>query len=161
MGEAERETRVTTLELFFDLVFVFTITQLTSVVVGEPNLAGVVRIVLMLGVIFWMYGGYVWLTNEIALDRLSRRLTLLAAMGALFIVALSVPTAFTGSGATFGLAYLAVVLIHLGMFARSSHLTVVQAVKGLSPFNLGTASLVVIGGGPRRGGAHAPSGRAL
>src|SRR6478735_12793838 len=107
--EEERAAGVSTLELFFDLVFVFTITQLTSVLVHEPSWTGLLRVVLMLGVIFWMYGGYAWLTNEIAMDRISRRLTLLAAMGALFVVALSVPTAFGGSGATFGLAYLAVV----------------------------------------------------
>jgi low temperature requirement protein LtrA len=64
--EAERTDRVSTLELFFDLVFVFTITQLTSVLSGDPSPRGLLRVVLMLGVIFWMYGGYAWLTNAVA-----------------------------------------------------------------------------------------------
>jgi low temperature requirement protein LtrA len=139
-------SRVTTLELFFDLVFVFTITQLTSVLVHEPTWTGLAQVTLMLGVIFWMYGGYAWLTNAIALDRVGRRLALLGAMAALLVVALAVPRAFAGSGATFGIAYLAVVVAHLGLFVRSSRLTVVQAIRGLAPFNLLTALLVLAGG---------------
>ena len=61
--------RVSTLELFFDLVFVFTITQLTTVLVEHPNAKGVLQVVLMLGVIWWMYGGYAWLTNAVPPDQ--------------------------------------------------------------------------------------------
>src|SRR4051812_21990690 len=143
---AEHGSTVTTLELFFDLVFVFTITQLTSVLVHEPTWTGAFQVTLMLGVIFWMYGGYAWLTNAVALDRVSRRLTLLGAMAALLVVALAVPGAFSGSGATFGMAYLAVVLIHLTTFIHSAHLSVAQAMRGLAPFNVGTALMVVAGG---------------
>jgi low temperature requirement protein LtrA len=67
-------------------------------------------------------------------------------MGGFFVVALAVPDAFAGSGTVFGLAYLAVVVIHMGMFARSSQISVVQAMRGLVPFNLSTALLVVAGG---------------
>jgi low temperature requirement protein LtrA len=137
---------VSTLELFFDLVFVFVITQLTSVLSHEPTWHGLLQVSLMLGLIFWMYGGYAWLTNSVALDRLTRRLTLLGGMACFLVVALAVPGAFSGSGATFGLAYLTIVLIHMGMFARSSRLTVVQAIIGLAPFNLSTALMVVTGG---------------
>jgi low temperature requirement protein LtrA len=146
MSAPPERSSVTTLELFFDLVFVFTITQLTNVFAHEPTWEGLFHVAVLLGLIFWMYGGYAWLTNAVALDRVSRRLWLLAAMAALLVVALAVPTAFTGSGATFGMAYLAVVLIHMGLFARSSHLTVVQAMRGLAPFNLLTALLVLAGG---------------
>jgi low temperature requirement protein LtrA len=93
-----------------------------------------------------MYGGYAWLTNAVALDRTSRRLTLLAAMAALLVVALAVPRAFAGSGATFGMAYLAVVLIHLTTFIRAAHITVAQAMRGLAPFNVSTALMVLAGG---------------
>jgi low temperature requirement protein LtrA len=112
----------------------------------EPTWLGLFRVTVLLGLIFWMYGGYAWLTNAVALDRVGRRLWLLAAMAALLVVALAVPGAFAGSGATFGMAYLAVVLIHMGLFARSSQLTVVQAMRGLAPFNLFTALLVLAGG---------------
>jgi len=98
----------------------------------------------MLGVIFWMYGGYAWLTNSVVVDRLTRRLTLLGGMAGFLVVALAVPGAFEGSGTAFGLAYLAVVLVHLGMFAVSSRLTVKQAILGLAPFNLSSALLVLV-----------------
>ena len=138
---------VSTLELFFDLVFVFTITQLTSVIGHEPSFwRGLLQAGVLLGIIFWMYGGYAWLTNTVIVDRLARRFALLAGMAGFLVVALTVPTAFTGSGAAFGLAYLAVVLIHLAMFTLYSPLTVKQAIIGLAPFNVSTALLVVIGG---------------
>jgi low temperature requirement protein LtrA len=147
VAEQQRQSSsVSTLELFFDLVFVFTITQLTGVLAHEPSWKGLAQVALMLGVIFWMYGGYAWLTNSVALDNVTRRLTLLGGMAGFFIVALAIPGSFSGSGATFGLAYLVVVLVHFAMFVRSSQASVVEAIKGLAPFNLGTASLVLVGG---------------
>ena len=109
--EHEEATRVSTLELFFDLVFVFTITQLTTVLVARPTALGLLQVGLMLGVIWWMYGGYAWLTNAVAPDRAARRRFLLGGMGAFFVLALAIPRAFTGSGLAFGLAYLAVVAV--------------------------------------------------
>jgi low temperature requirement protein LtrA len=138
--------RVSTLELFFDLVFVFTITQLTTVLVDEPTWRGLAQVVLMLGLIWWMYSGYAWLTNAVAPDSSGRRFLLLGGMAGFLVIALSIPGAFDGSGAAFGLAYLAVVLVHFAMFMRASSQTVVQAVLGLARTNLPTALLVVAGG---------------
>jgi low temperature requirement protein LtrA len=76
----DETVRVTTLELFFDLVFVFTITQLTTVLVRHPTWHGLLQAVLMLGVIWWTYGGYAWLTNAVSPDQSGRRLLLLAGM---------------------------------------------------------------------------------
>ena len=65
------ELRVSSVELFFDLVFVFTITQLTAVLVLHPNGEALAQVVLMLAVIWWMYGAFAWLTNAVpgSLDR--------------------------------------------------------------------------------------------
>ena len=144
--QAEALERVTTLELFFDLVFVFTITQLTSVLVLHPNGRGIAQVALMLGVIWWMYDGYAWLTNSVRPDRTERQLGLFAGMAAFLVLALSVPHAFTGTGLTFGLAYLAIVLVHTGLFARSTSATVIQAIVGLAPFNLVSAAMLLAGG---------------
>ena len=62
---APRSDRVSTLELFFDLVFVFTITQLTDVLAEGHDLEALSRVVVMLLLIWWMYDGYAWLTNAI------------------------------------------------------------------------------------------------
>jgi len=90
--------RVSTLELFFDLVFVFTITQLTAVLAHHPSWEGLAQVVLMLGVIWWMYGGYAWLTNTVRADIGIVRLLLLGGMAGFMVLALVIPTAFSGDG---------------------------------------------------------------
>ena len=145
--ESEAEgARVSTLELFFDLVFVFTITQLTSVLAGEPNGRGLLAVVLMLGVIWWMYGGYAWLTNAVPPDRPEARLLLMVGMAGFLVVALAIPRAFSGAGLAFGLGYLVVTLVHAGLFTRTSTRSAVRAILRLAPFNLASALLVLAGG---------------
>ncbi len=138
--------RVSTLELFFDLVFVFTITQLTSVLGHEPTLRGALQVVLMLGVIWWMYAGYAWLTNLVAPDRVERRALLLGGMAAFLILSLAVPRAFGEGGRAFGVAYLLVVVVHLGLFTKATEARTVRAVLGLAPYNILSALLVLAGG---------------
>jgi low temperature requirement protein LtrA len=142
-GQAERVERVSTLELFFDLVFVFTITQLTAVLSDDPTPRGLLRVVLMLGVIYYMYGGYAWLTNAVAADRAARRLLLLGGMAGYLVLALAIPRAFSEGDAAFGVAYLVVVAIHAGLFTRAGPTHTVRAVFRLAPFNLGSALLVL------------------
>ena len=132
MSDAEPEHggehQVTPLELFFDLVFVFTITQLTTVLYHEPTLRSLVQVVLMLGVIWWMYGGYAWMTNAVSANTTNRRLLLLGGMGGYFVLALAIPHAFGRSGLAFGIAYVVVVGVHTTLFTRSSTAGVVQAI---------------------------------
>ncbi len=115
----EQEQRVSTLELFFDLVFVFTLTQLTALLADDLSLETLGRVVLIFVVLFWMYGGYVWLTNAVPPDRPGRQLLLLVGMGGFLVCALAVPRAFDGAGAVFGLGYLLVVAIHSGLYAQA------------------------------------------
>ena len=63
--EAEREQKVTPLELFFDLVFVFAITQVTALMADEPTWAGLARGMLVLAALWWAWAAYAWLTNTI------------------------------------------------------------------------------------------------
>jgi low temperature requirement protein LtrA len=142
-GQAERVERVSTLELFFDLVFVFTITQLTAVLSDDPTLRGLLRVTLMLGVIFWMYGGYAWMTNAVATDRAARRLLLLGGMAGFLVLALAIPQAFSGDDLAFGVAYLVIVAIHTGLYSRTRAATTVRALVRLAPFNLASALLVL------------------
>src|SRR5213076_693325 len=125
----EPAIRVSTLELFFDLVFVFTITQLTDVLVHHLDAVGVVRVLLMLGVIWWMYGGYAWLTNAVAPSSTTRRSLLLSGMAGFLLIALAVPGAFGASGWIFGVAYLGVNLVHLVLFIRAGDERVARAIR--------------------------------
>jgi low temperature requirement protein LtrA len=138
--------RVTTLELFFDLVFVFTITQLTSVLFRAPTLRAGAQVVLMLGVIWWMYGGYAWMTNAVSAHTAARRLLLLGGMGGYFVLALAIPHAFAGSGLAFGLAYLVVVSVHTALFTRAASASVTRAIFKLAPLNVVAAAVIVAGG---------------
>ena len=143
---ATDEQKVSTIELFFDLVFVFTITQLTSLLAHEPNLTGILQATLIFGNVWWMYGGYAWLTNAVPPRELGVRLLLLLGMGGFLMVALSIPTAFSGGGMAFGVGYLVVTLVHTGVFLRVSQQSVLKAMIGLGPFNLLTAGLLLAGG---------------
>jgi low temperature requirement protein LtrA len=143
---SREDVRVSTLELFFDLVFVFTITQLTAVLAHDPNGTGVLRVGLMLVVIWWMYGGYAWLTNVVAPDRLAYQLLLLGGMAAFLVISLAIPTAFGDGGLAFGLAYLVVILIHAGLFTRSQAGASATAILKVAPLNLVAAFAIVVAG---------------
>jgi low temperature requirement protein LtrA len=142
----ERSVRVSTLELFFDLVFVFTITQLTGVLVEGVDAEALYRIVVMLLLIWWMYDGYAWLTNAIATDRLRFRLLLIGGMGGFFVVALAIPEAYDGDGVAFGIGYLAVIALHAAMYVRGTSASEVRAILRVVPFNLLAAGLILAGG---------------
>jgi low temperature requirement protein LtrA len=147
------DVRVSTLELFFDLVFVFTITQLTSVLAHHPDAGGLIRVLLLLVVIWWMYGGYAWLTNLVAPDRFSYQLLLLGGMAAFFVLSLAVPSAFSGGGTAFGIAYLVAVSIHAGLFTRSQRGASATAILRVAPLNLAAAIAILaagVAGGPAR-----------
>ncbi|MBO0869655.1 MAG: low temperature requirement protein A [Micromonosporaceae bacterium] len=142
----EPAVRVSTLELFFDLVFVFTITQLTARLAGELTVPGLLRVMLMLGVIWWMYGGYAWLTNAVAPTDALRRALLIAGMAGFLAIAVAVPDAFGRSGWVFGAGYFAVNLVHSGLFWHGGGPGAAAALRGLGPLNLASASLVLAGG---------------
>jgi low temperature requirement protein LtrA len=137
--------RVTTLELFFDLVFVFVITQLSAVLAHDLTWQGFGHVALMLALIWYMYGGYAWLTNAIDMRLVRNGVFLLAGMCGYFVIALAVPTAFNGSGLAFGCGYVAVVVVHAWLFAHVSG-SGAQAILRLAPANLGCAALVALGG---------------
>jgi low temperature requirement protein LtrA len=143
---AGRSVRVSTLELFFDLVFVFTITQLTGVLVAGHGVETLIRVVVLLLLIWWMYDAYAWLTNAIATDRLRFRLLLIGGMGGFLVIALAVPDAYRGDGLAFGIAYLVVVLLHAGMYLRGTSISEMRAILRVVPFNLLAAGLVLVGG---------------
>ncbi|MDX6248187.1 MAG: hypothetical protein QOF10_1547 [Kribbellaceae bacterium] len=94
-AEATSEDQpVTTLELFFDLVFVFALTQITALMAHDLTWPGVIRGVLLVGLLWWSWIGFSWLCNLVKADEGSVRGVMLAAMAAMFVIALSIPEAF-------------------------------------------------------------------
>ena len=115
--EHEDEHQVTPLELFFDLVFVFGFTQVTSHMAADPTWGGVLRGLLVLTALWSAWTAYAWLTSTLDVDEGGIRLALLAAMAALLLVGLAVPGAFGDDAVLFGLAYLVVRLMHVVLSA--------------------------------------------
>jgi low temperature requirement protein LtrA len=113
VDEHDAEHRVTPLELFFDLVFVFALTQVTGLLGDDPTWGGVLRGMLVLAALWWGWSVYAWLTSAMDVDEGGVRLLMLAAMAAMFGVALAVPGAFGDDAVLFGVAYLLVRLLHL------------------------------------------------
>lgn len=138
--------QVSTLELFFDLVFVFTLTQLTHLLAGELSLVNIAHVLLIFGVSWWMYGGYAWLTNHLPPNSPPQRLLLLLGMSAFLVLALAIPHAFGEAGLTFGLAYLAAILVHTSLFLQAT-----KAITPIAVFNV-ISALLVIGAGFVHGG---------
>jgi low temperature requirement protein LtrA len=112
-----REQRVTPLELFFDLVFVYAITQVTLLMSDDLTWPGLGRGLLVLAALWWAWTGYAWLTNTLEPEEGAVRAGMFAAMAALLVVALAVPEAFDANAVLFGLAYLIVRLLHLVLYA--------------------------------------------
>ncbi|MFC6082117.1 low temperature requirement protein A [Sphaerisporangium aureirubrum] len=137
---------MSTLELFFDLVFVFTATQLTAVLADHLTWTGVAEVVLMLTMIMWMYGGYAWLANAIVPNSTSRRALMLVGMGGFLVIALAVPDAFASTGVAFGLGYFTAIAVHTALFGFAGGPEIFRAFRTLAPLNLVSATLVLAGG---------------
>jgi low temperature requirement protein LtrA len=104
------------LELFFDLVFVLALTQCTALMADQPTWEGLAKGVLVLGVLWWAWVGYAWLTSILDPEEWLVRSTMFAAMAALLIVALCVPEAFEDLGLLFACAYAFVRVAHIALF---------------------------------------------
>jgi low temperature requirement protein LtrA len=110
------EPRVTPLELFFDLVFVFALTQVTAMLAADATWPGLVRGLLVLCALWWAWSAYAWLTNEVSGEDGRARLVVFVAMTAMILVALAVPEAFDAHALLFALAYAVVRFAHLALF---------------------------------------------
>jgi low temperature requirement protein LtrA len=112
--------QVTPLELFFDLVFVLALTQCTQLMADDPTWDGVAKAMLVLGVVWWAWVGYAWLTSVVDPEEGAVRLVILAATVAFLVVALCVPEAFDDDALVFALAYAAVRGLHILLFLVAS-----------------------------------------
>ena len=129
-GEATRAPRlratlregetVAPIELFFDLVFVLGFTQCTALMADDPTWAGLARGLLVLGVLWWCWVGYAWLTSVVDPEEGAVRLVMFGAMAALLVAALCVPEAFGELGLLFAVAYALVRIAHIALFALAS-----------------------------------------
>jgi low temperature requirement protein LtrA len=143
----ELEPKVSPLELFFDLVFVFAFTQVTALMAAEPTWEGLGEGMLVLAAVWWAWGGYAWMTNALASDDGIARLGLLSAMAAMLVAALAIPEAFGDDAVVFGVAYFAVRAIHIAVYARGARdIDVRDAILTLAPGLLAAPALLIVAG---------------
>jgi low temperature requirement protein LtrA len=145
---AQREQRVTSLELFFDLVFVFAFTQVTTVFTHDPTWTGVGRGLLILAVLWWGWAAYAWLTNTLDPDEGAVWGAMLVAIAAMFIAALAVPEAFGSDGVVFGVAFLIVNLMHGTLYALGARgdRELVAAILRNTPWAFSGTALILAAG---------------
>ncbi|QDQ95156.1 low temperature requirement protein A [Rhodococcus sp. WB9] len=146
-GSQESNGRsVGNLELFFDLTFVFAMSQVTHLMLSDISWHGFGRGVLALLALWWAWVCYAWLTNTFDTARVMHTTSIIVAMAAMLIAAIALPTAFTTGALVFGLALLAVRLINVGMlFASSSREEegLASAIRRLVPGLLVGPALIV------------------
>ena len=118
------EQRTTTLELFFDLVFVFAITQVSHLLLDNLTLQGVGHAVLALLVVWWAWNYTTWVTNELDPGSLVVRLLLLGLMFGSLLLAVAIPEAFGERALLFAGSYVAI------QVGRHAFLTFAAAVRG-------------------------------
>jgi len=146
--QAESGQRVTPLELFFDLVFVFAITQVTGFLSRDPTWEGLLRGLLLLGVLWWAWAAFAWLTNTLNPEEGAVRIAVFASIAAMLIVSLATPNAFTTDGVIFGVAYFIVRAFHLVLYviAGRGDRELLRAVAGLAPFAILAPTLLILAG---------------
>jgi len=139
------EKRVEPLELFFDLVFVFALTQVTARMAEDLSWGGLLRGMLVLAAIWWAWAAYAWLTNEVEARRRDVRLAIFGAMVAMLLASLAIPRAFEGDALLFACAYLGVRVMHVALFAAASDdIGVRQAARALVPTSTIAPALLIV-----------------
>lgn len=143
---AGRAQGATYVELFFDLVFVYAITQLTSLVLHDLTWGGVTKAALLFWLVWWAWTQFTWTLNLADTEHVWVRLPTLIATAVAFFLAQSVPDAFGDAGAWFAVSYVVVRLVGLGVQAwviGSDQLESLLTWASLSFIGIG---LVMIGG---------------
>ena len=141
------EERTTPLELFFDLVFVYAITQVAHLVSAHPTPVGFARGAVVLATVWYAWVCFAWLTNNVGVDDEVVRVGVLTAAGASFLVALAVPHALDSEVLLFVCAYFVVRLLHVVLYVYGTRdaPAVRRNVLGIAPtFVLAPAALLVL-----------------
>jgi low temperature requirement protein LtrA len=117
---ALEQRRTTPVELFWDLVFVFAITQVSTLLAADLSWRGLGRAMLVLALVWWAWSAFVWMTNAHDPDAPHVRAALFGAMILTFLVALAVPGAFSDEATFFAVTYACVRFIHLGLYVDAA-----------------------------------------
>jgi len=138
----------TFVELFFDLVFVYAVTQVVGLIQNDPTGQGTVRGVLAFWLVWWAWTQFTWTLNSADTRHRVVELATLIATAAAFLMAYALPTAFEdGQGLWFVVPYVVVRLVGLGLFlAVSSDPGMRSAVSRFASLSLVGLAVAIVGG---------------
>jgi low temperature requirement protein LtrA len=144
---AGAERRATPVELFWDLAFVFAITQVTHFLLLHFTWGGFLRGMIVLALIWWAWSAFVWAANAQSEDSATMQLALLASLVLIFIAGVAVPDAFGNEATLFALTYSGVRLIHLALYVDASRRGNAswEAITGFGAATLAALALLVAG----------------
>jgi low temperature requirement protein LtrA len=148
LQEELREKAAHPLELFFDLVFVFAITQVVSLIVHDLSRGGILRGALVLALMWWAWTNWTWTSNVVDLEPRAIRVAILVSMLGVFGMAFAVPTAFLGDGdwLAYGYVLVRVVAAVVFVFGTRHDAAELKAVLSYLPISLTATAIVFVGG---------------
>ncbi len=114
------ERRTSPVELLWDLVFVFSVTQVTTLIARDLTWAGFGHGLIVLALVWWALSAFVWAANAEEEQSRTLRAILLLGMLLVFVAGLALPSAFSGKATLFAVTYTAVRFLHLGLYALAS-----------------------------------------
>jgi low temperature requirement protein LtrA len=120
MDTTASERRTSPVELLWDLVFAFAVTQVITLLANDASWRGFGRSMLALALVWWAWSAFVWVANAFDYEERTLRLVLLVAMGFIFVAGLALPHAFKDRAPLFATTYAVVRLLHLGLYAEAS-----------------------------------------
>jgi low temperature requirement protein LtrA len=135
--------RVDPIEVFFDLVFVFAVTQVGDLFIFYSNFKGALTSLLLLAVLWWLWGAYAWLTNAVVNHDLISRSIILTATAGLLVAGIAVPHAFGASALEFVVCYIVVRALHVLLYVRANKGVNRDAILRLVPGGV-TAALLLL-----------------
>jgi low temperature requirement protein LtrA len=144
---ARSERRTSPIELLWDLVFVFAVTQVSALLSGHLSWSGLGRAMIVLALVWWAWSAFVWAVNAQEEETPILRVILLAGMVLVFIAGLAIPRAFGPQARLFAFAYSGVRLLHLGLYADAARRgqASARAIAGFGATVLAGIALLIVG----------------
>jgi low temperature requirement protein LtrA len=141
------DQKVTFVELFFDLVFVFCVTQIVSILHNGVDTKSVGQVVLVFWLVWWAWTQFTWALNAADTTHSIVAMATLLATGITFFMAVAVPDAFKERALWFAVPYVLVRLTGLGLYGwvASASPSQKDAVRGFALLSMGGLVTVILG----------------
>ncbi|MBG0917733.1 low temperature requirement protein A [Exiguobacterium sp. SRB7LM] len=136
--------KVEKIELFFDLVFVFTFIQLTLKLEHHLSVHTFLEVLILMALIWYIFEGYIWLTNTTKLTRRNHQIFMTLGMIGFMLISVAIPKAYEEDGFIFGLGFLVIVAVHSTLFLLHSNDDTKKAMLAIVPYNVSFSIIILI-----------------